>query len=62
MQTELVARAPEKEPNTETSAKHGVETVHSWVFAHPGSPLDRQSVLIIALTMNNAHWGAIVRP
>jgi hypothetical protein len=53
LQTELVERTPEKDASAEPSTQHGIEAVRFGVFAPPGSPLDRQSVMIFSLTMNN---------
>jgi hypothetical protein len=46
LQTELVERTPEKNASAEPSTRHGIEAVRFSVFAPPGSPLDRQSVII----------------
>jgi len=54
LQTELMERTPEGEASAEPSPQHGVVAVHFCVFAPPGSPLDRQSAMIIPLTTDNA--------
>ena len=54
LQTELVERTPEKDASARPSTKHGIEDVPFCAFAPPGSLLDRQSVVIFPLTMNNA--------
>jgi len=46
LQTELMERTPEKDASAELSTKHGIDAVRFNVFAPPGSPLDRQSVMI----------------
>ena len=46
LQTELVERTPEKNATAKPSTKHGIEAVRGHVFAPPGSPLDRRSVMI----------------
>jgi hypothetical protein len=63
LQTEFVERPPEKHASAELSTQHGIEAVRFGVFAPPGSPLDRQTVMILPLTMNNAaRWLAWVFP
>jgi hypothetical protein len=53
LQTELMERTSEKDASAEPSTKHGIEAVRFSVFAPPGSPLDRQSVVLLPLTMND---------
>jgi hypothetical protein len=56
LQTELMERTPEKDVSAEPSTPHGIEAVRFSVFAPPGSPLDRESVMIFPLTMNRAGY------
>jgi hypothetical protein len=46
LQAESMERTPEKDASAEPSTQHGIEAVRFGVFAPPGSPLDRQSVMI----------------
>jgi hypothetical protein len=55
LQTEFVERTPEKKLSAEPSAKHGIEPVRLRVlFALPGSPFDRHSVMTFPLSLNKA--------
>jgi hypothetical protein len=49
LQTELAKRTPGKNFTVEPSAKQGIEAVRLGAFAPPGSPLDRQTVMIFPL-------------
>jgi hypothetical protein len=46
LQTDSMERTPEKGASAEPSTQHGIEAAGFGVFAPPGSPLDRQSVMI----------------
>ena len=53
LQTERVERMAEKNANDEPSTKHGIDAVRLCAFALPGPPLDRHSVVVLPLTVNN---------
>ena len=54
LQTELLERMPGKNVSAEPSTKDGIEAVRLCAFTPPGSSLDRHSVVVFPLTMNNA--------
>jgi hypothetical protein len=53
LQIEFLERTPGKNSSAELSPKDGVEAVGSYAFSLPGSPLDRESVVVFPRTMNS---------
>ena len=54
LQTELLQRMPGKKCERRPSTKDGIEAVRLCAFTPPGSSLDRHSVVVFPLTINNA--------
>jgi len=54
LQTKFLERTPGKNASAEPSTKDDVEAVRFCAFSLPGSLLDRQSVVVFPLTMNNS--------
>ena len=54
LQTELLERTSGKNASVEPSTREGIEADRLCVFAPPGSPLDRHSLVIFTRTVNNA--------
>ena len=54
LQTELLGECLRKNASAEPSTKDGIEAVRLCAFTPPGSSLDRHSVVVFPLTMNNA--------